>query len=295
VRYGCQGRQRGCKACNQPTSVTGTPPHLSHREPIFNVPRVVVWLLAAFLAVHIVRQLLPEYQSGAQGVTEVMSGPWLAWAAPYLPDELWFTSLLAFIPARLGGLASDLPGGEPAIFTSFGTYLFVHGDIVHLAFNSAWLLAFGTPIARRLDTPRFLLFFVMAGAAGALFFTAVHGFELTMLIGASGAISGLMGAAFRFIFGRDADGVPSIARGAHRAPLMSLADTLRDRRIMMAVGGWVILNALVGWGAAASLTDAGSIAWEAHLGGFIAGLLTYGFFERAPVRPTTHDDAAGPA
>ena len=276
--------------------MTGKPPHLSHREPIFNVPRVVVWLLAAFLAVHIIRQLLPEYQSGSHGVMDVMFGSlWQSWAVPYLPDSLWLTTLLAFIPARLGGLAGGLPGGDPAIFTSFGTYLFVHGDIVHLLVNSAWLLAFGTPIARRLDTPRFLLFFVMTGAAGALFFTAVQGFELTMLIGASGAISGLMGAAFRFIFGKDEDGVPSIARGAHRAPLMSLADTLRDRRIMMAVAGWVILNALVGWGAAASLTDAGSIAWEAHLGGFIAGLLTYGFFERLPVRPTTHDDAAGAA
>lgn len=270
--------------------------HLSHREPIFNVPRVVMWLLAAFFAVHIVRQLLPEYQNGSHGVMEVMVGsPWLTWAVPYLPDSLWLTTLLAFIPARLGGLASDLPGGVPAAFTSFGTYLFVHGDIVHLLVNSAWLLAFGTPIARRLDTLRFLLFFLLAGAVGALFFTAVNGFELTMLIGASGAISGLMGAAFRFIFGRDEHGVPNIMRGAHWAPLMSLADTLRDRRIMMAVAGWVILNVLVGWGAAASLTEAAGIAWEAHLGGFAAGLLTYGFFERLPVRPATDDDAAGAA
>jgi membrane associated rhomboid family serine protease len=276
--------------------VAGTPADLSNREPIFNVPRVVVWLLAAFFAVHIVRQILPEYQNGSHGVMEVMVGsPWLTWAVPYLPDSLWLTTLLAFIPARLGGLASNLPGGVPAIFTSFGTYLFVHGDIVHLLVNSAWLLAFGTPIARRLDAPRFLLFFLLAGAVGALFFTAVNGFELTMLVGASGAISGLMGAAFRFIFGRDEHGVPNIVRGAHWAPLMSLADTLRDRRIMMAVAGWVVVNALVGWGAAASLTEAAGIAWEAHLGGFAAGLLTYGFFERLPVRPATDDDAAGAA
>jgi membrane associated rhomboid family serine protease len=269
---------------------------LSHREPIFNVPRVVMWLLAAFVAVHLVRQLLPEYQGGSNGVMDVTFGSdWMNWAAPYLPDSLWFTTLLAFIPARLGGLAGDLPGGDPAIFTSFGTHLFVHGDIMHLLFNSAWLLAFGTPIAWRLDTAQFLLFFLLAGAAGALAFTAVNGFELTMLIGASGAISGLMGAAFRFIFGSDEHGVPHLVRGARWAPLMSLADTLRDRRIMMAVAGWVILNILVGWGAAASLTEAAGIAWEAHLGGFAAGLLTYGFFERRPVRPPTDEDAAGAA
>ncbi|HEU4377598.1 MAG TPA: rhomboid family intramembrane serine protease [Hyphomicrobiaceae bacterium] len=269
---------------------------MSRREPIFNVPRVVVWLLAAFFAVHIVRLLLPEYQDRSHGVMDVMFGSlWQTWAVPYLPDSLWLTTVLAFIPARLGGLASDLPGGDPAIVTSFATHIFVHGDIMHLSFNSAWLLAFGTPIAWRLDTARFLLFFLMAGAAGALFFTAVHGFELTMLIGASGAISGLMGAAFRFIFGKDEHGLPSLARGARWAPLMSLRHTLRERRIVMAVAGWVILNVLVGWGAAASLTEASSIAWEAHLGGFAAGLLTYGFFERPRVGPPTNEDAAGAA
>jgi membrane associated rhomboid family serine protease len=289
-------RGQGVSGPQQAICVTGTPTHLNQRQPIFNVPGVVTWLLAAFFAVHIVRQLLPEYQNGAQGGMEVtVGGAWLAWAAPYLPDSLWLTTLLAFIPARLGGLAGDLPGGDPAIFTSFATYAFVHGDIVHLLVNSAWLLAFGTPIARRLDTGHFLVFFLMAGAAGAAFFTAVNGFELTMLIGASGAISGLMGAAFRFIFGRDKNGVPNIVLGAHRAPLMSLADTFRDRGIMTAVAGWVVINALVGWGAAASLTEAAGIAWEAHLGGFAAGLLTYGFFERRPVRPATDDDAAGAA
>ena len=276
--------------------MAGTPADLTNREPIFNVPRVVVWLLAAFAAVHVIRELLPHEQSGSQAAVDVLVGsPWATWAGDFLPDETWLTGVLAFIPARLGGLADELPGGRPAIFTSFATHLFVHGDLTHLLVNSAWLLAFGSPIARRVDVPRFLLFFLLAGVAGALFFTAVNGFKLTMLIGASGAISGLMGAAFRFMFGSDADGVPRLAGGVHRAPLMSLADTLRDRRIMAAVAGWTVLNVLVAWGAAASLTEAAGIAWEAHLGGFAAGLLTYGFFDQAPARPLDDDDAAGAA
>ena len=52
--------------------------------------------------------------------------------------------------------------------------------------------------------------------------------------------------------------------GRQRAPLMSLADTLRDRRIMTAVAGWAVLNVVFAWGAAASLTEAAGIAWEAH-------------------------------
>ena len=51
---------------------------------------------------------------------------------------------------------------------------------------------------------------------------------------------------------------------------------------MMAMAGWIILNVLLAWGAAASLTEAAGIAWEAHLGGFSAGLLMYGFFDRPP-------------
>ena len=64
---------------------------------------------------------------------------------------------------------------------------------------------------------------------------------------------------------------------------------------MTAVAGWVVLNVLFAWGAAASLTEAAGIAWEAHLGGFAVGLLTYGFFDQAPAQPIDDDDVAGAA
>ena len=72
----------GCKrAVAKPIAWPEPPAHLSHREPIFNVPRVVMWLLAAFVAVHVVRELLPEYQTGSHGMMDVMVGsPWLTWA-----------------------------------------------------------------------------------------------------------------------------------------------------------------------------------------------------------------------
>ena len=98
--------------------MAGTPADLSNREPIFNVPRVVVWLLAAFVAVHVVRELLPEYENGSHAVMDVMVGsPWASWAMGFLPEGTWLTGLLAFIPARLGGLADELPGGRPAAGT----------------------------------------------------------------------------------------------------------------------------------------------------------------------------------
>jgi membrane associated rhomboid family serine protease len=237
---------------------------VSQREPIFNVPGVVLALLAAFVAVHLVRWILPD------------------------GENAWATAVLAFIPARLSGMAADLPGGRIAVATSFVTHQFVHGDLPHLLINSAWLLAFGTPVARRTDPLRFLAFFVMAGAAGALLYFAVNGPVPVLVVGASGAISGLMGAAFRFLFRGFADGGPFRSS----TPLMPLAETLRDRRIFMAIAGWTIVNVLLAVWGGPMLADAGGIAWEAHLGGFYAGLLLYGFFDRPPRPPAGDDDAA---
>jgi membrane associated rhomboid family serine protease len=230
---------------------------LSHRQPIFNVPGVVLGLLAAFFAVHL-----------------------LLWVILPAGDSEWLMVALAFIPARVDGDVADLPGGNVAIVTSFVTHQFVHGNLAHLLINSAWLLAFGSPIARRTDPLRFLAFFLLCGIAGALLYLAINGSARILVVGASGAISGLMGAAFRFVFRSMAEGPPGMA-DTSRTPLMSLAATLQDRRIMMVIVGWTVLNVLLAQGVA-GLAEAAGIAWEAHLGGFYAGLLLYGFFDRPP-------------
>jgi len=231
---------------------------VSERQPIFNVPSIVAWLIGAFFAVHLVRNLLPD------------------------DTNAWLTAALAVIPARLSGVAGQLPGGQVASLTQFVTHLFVHGDLTHLLINSGWLLAFGTTIARRTQLLHFLVFFLLCGAAGALAYIVSNWGALTLVVGASGAISGLMGAAFRYLFQAIAEGdVDGLAGETRFAPLMSVADTLRDRRILLAIAGWTILNVAMAWGAA-GLTSAAGIAWEAHLGGFYFGLLAYGAFDRPP-------------
>jgi membrane associated rhomboid family serine protease len=241
---------------------------LRYREPIFNVPGVALALLALFLAVHVVRWMLSPDQ-----------------------DE-WWVAALAFIPARCCGFAAYLPGGQVAGVTSYVTHLFVHGDLPHLLINSAWLLAFGTPVARRIDAVRFLAFFALTGIAGALLYLIVNGGALTQMVGASGAISGLMGASFRFVFrGFEERGARAFTGSVEHIPLTSLPVALRDRRIVTAVALWTILNFVFAWGAL-RLTEAAGIAWEAHLGGFYAGLLLFGLFDRAPRFGDDQDDAA---
>jgi membrane associated rhomboid family serine protease len=243
---------------------------LKRHEPIFNVPGVVLMVVGLCCAVYALRWLLPA------------------------DEDAWLTAALAFIPMRLvSGVAAQLPGGDTATVTSFLTHLFVHGDSTHLIVNMAWLLAFGSPVARRTDAMRFLGFFVLCGIAGALFYVLVNGRVLTLVVGASGAISGLMGGAMRFFFrgfgAGQATGMPM-----HWAALLSLSETVRDRRILLAICGWTVLNILLAWGAA-GLTDAAGIAWEAHVGGFYAGLLTYGLFDRWPLSDKVDEENAAGA
>lgn len=247
---------------------------MSPRQPIFNVPGIVLALLAIFCAVHI-----------------------LLWAVLPASEGEWLMVALAFIPARMGAMAGDLPGGHVATYTSFVTHQFVHGNLPHLAINSAWLLAFGSPIARRTDVLRFLAFFLICGIAGALLYLAVNGAEQVVVVGASGAISGLMGAALRFVFRGASLRGPESVEAMRRVPLMSLAEALQDRRMLAVIAGWTVLNVLLAYGAGA-FAEAAGVAWEAHLGGFYAGLLLYGFFDRPPppqLEPQDflRDDAAG--
>lgn len=233
------------------------------RQRIFNAPTVVVTMLAVLLAVHGVRELLAEETS------------------------LWWTIALAFVPARFVGLTNDIPGGDIATVTSFLTHALVHGDALHLTINCAWLLAFGSAVARRVGAIRFLGLFAGSAVAGALLYLAMNGDAKTLaiMVGASGAISGLVGGAFRFLFSAmAADDPDGIGAAATWVPAMPLAAMVRDRQSCIAVAAWMVINLvfaltgpLFGW--------ASAIAWEAHLGGFLFGLLAFSAFDTVSAAP----------
>ncbi len=229
----------------------------SRQQPVFNAPVIVTALLVLLVGMHVLRVTLSEDTS------------------------LWWTIALAFVPARYVGLAGDIPGGPIAAVTSFLTHSLVHGDWLHLTINAAWRLAFGSAVARRIGTVRFLLLYAGAAIAGAALYLAVNWAtqSLAIMVGASGATSGLAGAAFRFLFNalaiHDGNG---LGQASQHAPTMSLAEMLRDRQARNAVLAWIAINFLLaatgplfGWATA--------IAWEAHLGGFLFGLLAFGFFD----------------
>src|ERR1700736_6544749 len=102
-----------------------------------------------------------------------------------------FLLLFAFIPARYdASVMPDIvwPGGWAADVWTFVTYALIHGDLTHLIFNAVWLLAFGSPVARRFGPWRFLSFMALTAAAGAAVHLVTHFGELLPMIGASAAI-----------------------------------------------------------------------------------------------------------
>ena len=239
---------------------------LHFREPIFNVPLVVIATVGVLVLVHVFRMVV-------------------------LTDEqdVEFLLTFAFIPVRYGtdaGVVGAFPGGFAADLWTFFTYAFIHADLMHLGLNLAWLIPFGTALARRFGPWRYIVFMLVMAAIGALAHLVSHVGEIEPMIGASAAISGAMAAAMRFVFQADGPLVHWRERSdaAYRVPAATLAATLGDPRFLLFLAVWLGLNALFGSGAVSFGTEAGQeIAWQAHVGGFFAGLFLFNAFD--PVMP----------
>jgi membrane associated rhomboid family serine protease len=225
---------------------------------MFNVPGVVLAVIAVLIGVQVARYVMPE-----------------EWSA-------WLTIALAFIPARYSHFPEAIPGGDVASVTSFLTYALVHADVVHLAINSVWLLAFGGAVANRLGAKRFLLFSSLCAIAGAVGFLAVNVGLPVPMVGASGAVSGMMGGTMRFLFGTidSGGGLRALRENPRAVQLMPLRQALLDRRVLAVTGAFLLANVLAVFGLGG--ISAGGIAWEAHLGGYFAGLFSIGLFEPPP-------------
>lgn len=236
------------------------------REPIFNVPFAVIATAVALVLVHAFRMLV---------LTD--------------DEDLQFLLTFAFIPARYAGAAAGaFPGGLAADLWSFFTYAFIHADIVHLGFNLAWLIPFGTALARRFGAWRYGAFMLVLAAIGALAHLVTHFGAMVPMIGASAAISGAMAAAMRFMFqaggplGRWRDA----SSAAYRVAAASLGATLRDPRFLLFLAVWLGLNALFGFGTISFGGEAGQeIAWQAHVGGFFGGLVLFNAFDPVVAEP----------
>lgn len=224
------------------------PEPASRREPVFNLPPVVLAVIAICASVYLLQQyVLTE----SQQLTLLYDG--------------------AFIPVLYTGKY----GFDWFLFSRPFTYAFMHGGFAHIAINMVWLAAFGSPLANRLGALWFAIFFAVTGLASVVLFWAVHPYGEVPLVGASGAISGMMGAAARFGFRTDR----SSGRAAFAGAPLPIAVALRSRGVMTFLAIWMVINLVTGLIGIGSGID-GQIAWEAHIGGFVAGFLGLRWFDR---------------
>jgi membrane associated rhomboid family serine protease len=222
------------------------------REPFFKLPRAIWLLLAIMVAVHV----YVNFQSP--------------------PEQLRIVSNFGLVPSHYSVPGALRLQGVPLIlWLPFITHLFLHGNFAHIAFNSLWLMAVGTPLARRLGTLPFLGFYLLCGVLSAFSHILGNLGSYVPVIGASGAIAGCMAGAIRVMFSPDARylSIRDVRVGS-LAPLW-------DARIIIVTIVWMIINLLMGSGLVPIPgAEGASIAWEAHVGGFLAGLVFLPLFDR---------------
>jgi membrane associated rhomboid family serine protease len=124
----------------------------------------------------------------------------------------------------------------------------------------------------------------VTAAAGALAHLVTHEHAIAPMIGASASVSGAMAAAIRFAFVQGS--FLSFTRGdadaAAKVPALSLTRALRNPRVLAFLAVWFGVNIIFGLGAISIGTEGASVAWQAHIGGFLAGLMLFALFDPVP-------------
>ncbi|QXX73718.1 rhomboid family intramembrane serine protease [Methylovirgula sp. HY1] len=267
----------------------------AQREKIFNLPAVVLAAVVLLVGIHVLRGFLPLESNLA-----------LLREFGFVPGRFTYAFdphpvVVALDAARQksefdGEIAGYFLGnGKPLWWTPL-TYAFLHASYLHVGFNCLWLVAFGAPVARRFGTPRFLMFCVATAIAGALAHYVTHLVDLQPVIGASAVVSGTMAAALRFVFqpgaplGEGPDGLSLNATdAAYRQPALPLRSIITDRRAMTFLIAWFFANMLFGLVPSLSGLTGATIAWQAHIGGFLVGLFAFPLFDPPAPIPSWDD------
>jgi membrane associated rhomboid family serine protease len=191
---------------------------------------------------------------------KILNAPFLpALIAASMPVLFWFQERLPDEGLSMAFRAGDLTHGQwSGLFTS----MLLHGGWGHVTMNAVGALAFGAPVARLLSRRfaplAFIALYIGSGVIAALGYVLCHPGSMAPLVGASGAVFGLIGAATRLL-------------GGHGRVL-----PLFHPAVLKASAVWMGVNLLIGLVGFAPGAEGARIAWEAHAFGFLFGILVIG-------------------
>ncbi|MFF4729411.1 rhomboid family intramembrane serine protease [Streptomyces mirabilis] len=245
-------------------------------NPVRRTPYVTYALIAANVLVFLYTPGLAGSVAGDSGLSQLCHLHAFLEHYAAVPQELVHHRLPRLVPTGDVGVGAGGPGclvGPPAYDKSpplsVLTAMFLHGSWLHLLGNMLFLLIFGNNIEDRLGHVRFAVFYVACGYAAAYGFAYLNADSTDPLIGASGAIAGVLGA-YLVLYPR--------ARVWVLVPFLVFLPLRLPAWLVL--GFWFALQAVYSSGGGVS--TAGTVAYEAHVVGFLVGMLL-----AWPLRPGT--------
>lgn len=182
-------------------------------------------------------------------------------------DIATFFQRWAVIPAEYSG-TTDLPPTHPGPFwITTLTSMFMHGGWMHLFGNMLFLWVFGDNVEDAMGRVRFLVFYLACGVAAAAAQIAIDPSSEIPSLGASGAISGILGAY--------------IVMFPKQRVRVLIGRAIKQMPAILVIGMWIALQFVNGFGQLARTEETGGVAYAAHVGGFVAGLALVWIFRRS--------------
>ncbi|HQR35305.1 MAG TPA: rhomboid family intramembrane serine protease [Blastocatellia bacterium] len=205
--------------------------------------------------------------------------PAFTYGYSYVPAEITSGRDLIGTFSIGGGRVQLFPGPTP-IYLTLLFAMFMHGDLMHIGGNMLYLWIFGDNVEDRMGRAKFLIFYLLTGFLASAAQIVIGPNSLVPNLGASGAIAGVLGG-YLVLFPRQSVRV-LMGRGIVEVPAL------------IAIGLWGLMQFIGGFGQLSSAGSRGGVAYMAHVGGFIAGIVLVFFFRNpqaaAPVRRRSQYD-----
>jgi membrane associated rhomboid family serine protease len=180
-----------------------------------------------------------------------------------------FIYSMGLLPYEITHNIDLFPYGPSPIYLTIFSSMFMHGSIIHLLGNMLFLWIFGNNVEDYLGRKKFIIFYLICGVAAAVTQIFINSGSKVPMVGASGAIAGVLGA-YLLLYPR-----------AKVTTVIIFVFFIRLIKIpaVVVLGFWIIYQFLYGISSLAVRTGEGGVAWFAHIGGFICGVILIKLFQ----------------